>query len=313
MVVRGEDNWVEEDSGYCHPGAIIGGSMAVTLEAAQREPHQGRAWAGRAARLPDNGQLASRWYERHAGTGRIRADACAAAAGAGGAHPVRALVIQHEAVTPGGPILDWLSGHGAEAEAARIDAEHGDIDVGGYDILVSLGSELAPYHDHIPWIQRAAQLLREAHEWGTAVLGICFGAQLLACALGARCCQADAAEIGWLPVRHRDEGLVSAGPWLQWHFDTFEPPSAARVTAESDIGPQTYVIGQSMGVQLHPEVTPQIMRRWVRVYQHELDAEGLDPDALLEKTHESAAAAAARASELSDAFLAQVAKLRGGR
>jgi hypothetical protein len=57
---------------------------------------------------------------------------------------------------------------------------------------------------------------------------------------------------------------------------------------------------------------PQIMEDWVRFYQHELGAEGVDPDALPGKTHENAAAAAAGARELLDGFLGRVA-LRGGR
>jgi GMP synthase-like glutamine amidotransferase len=230
----------------------------------------------------------------------------------GGEGPVRALVIQHEAATPGGLILDWLSDQGAETQVVRIDIERGDINTRGYDLLVPLGSEFAPYHDHIPWIPREAKLLREAHESGTSVLGICFGGQLLAWALGARCYRADAAEIGWLPVRSRDQGFVGDGPWFQWHFDTFETPPGADLIAESDAGPQVYVIGQSMGVQFHPEVTPQIMEDWVRVYPHELDAEGVGPQAMLDETRERAPAAAAASRRLLDVFLERVAKLRGG-
>jgi GMP synthase-like glutamine amidotransferase len=224
----------------------------------------------------------------------------------------RALVIQHEAATPGGLLLDWLGEHDVETDVVRIDEQQGDIDLHGYDLLVPLGSEFAPYHDHIPWIPREAELLREAHESGTSVLGICFGGQLLARALGARCYRGTA-EIGWLPVRSRDPGFVGGGPWFQWHFDTFEAPAGAELLADSDAGPQAYVIGQSMGVQFHPEVTPQIMEDWVRVYPHELEAEGVGPQALLEETRERVPAAAAMARRLLDTFLERVAKLRGGR
>ena len=34
------------------------------------------------------------------------------------------------------------------------------------------------------WIYRELELLREAHEAGTPILGVCFGGQLLADALG---------------------------------------------------------------------------------------------------------------------------------
>ena len=53
--------------------------------------------------------------------------------------------------------------------------------------------------------------------------------------------------------------MVSEGPWFQWHFDTFDLPDDAQLVAESDVGPQAFVAAQSMGVQFHPEVTPEIM------------------------------------------------------
>ncbi|MGZ8696093.1 MAG: hypothetical protein ACXWZ1_01920 [Gaiellaceae bacterium] len=67
--------------------------------------------------------------------------------------------------------------------------------------------------------------------------------------------------------------------------------------------------GRSMGVQFHPEVTPQIMDDWVRVYRHELDAEGVDPDRLLEQTHVRAEENRATSWRLLDAFLARIARL----
>jgi len=166
------------------------------------------------------------------------------------------------------------------------------------------------FADHIPWIPRELELLREAHASDVPVLGICFGGQLLARALGARCYRSDASEIGWLPVRSRDSDLVPEGPWFQWHFDTFEPPPGAELVAESDVGPQAFVAGRSLGLQFHPEVTTEIMEDWVRVYRHELDDEGVDPDALLAETYERAESARSASTQLLDTFLERVARLK---
>lgn len=228
----------------------------------------------------------------------------------GGNGAFRALIIEHERATPGGRIYDWLEEHGAEIDELRIDVEERDVDPSDYDLIIPLGSEFAPYHDHIPWIPREVDLLRRAHDAGVSVLGICFGGQLLARALGARTYRAESAEIGWLPIRSRDPELVPEGPWFQWHFDTFEAPPGAAVLAETDVGPQAYVVGRSLGVQFHPEVTPQIMEDWVRVYRHELDADGVDPDGLLAETYSRAESARATSRKLLDAFLERVAKLR---
>ena len=89
-------------------------------------------------------------------------------------------------------------------------------------------------------------------------------------------------------MRSHDPELVSQGPWFQWHFDSFSTPPGALLIAETDAGPQAFVSGRNLGVQFHPEVTPEIMDGWVRIYRHELDEEGVDPDALLEETNRRA-------------------------
>jgi hypothetical protein len=93
---------------------------------------------------------------------------------------------------------------------------------------------------------------------------------------------------------------------FQWHFDAFEPPPGAELLAESAACSQAYVVGCSLGVQFHPEVTPQIMEEWVRVYRHELDADGVDPDGLLEETYRGTDAHRNRSRKLLDAFLERV-------
>jgi GMP synthase-like glutamine amidotransferase len=220
----------------------------------------------------------------------------------------RALVIEHERATPGGLVYDWLADHGFAVEDYRIDVEDRDVDPTDYDLLIPLGSEHPPYADHIPWIPREVELLRRAHQADVSVLGICFGGQLLARALGGRCYRASASEIGYLPVRSRDPELIPEGPWFQWHFDAFEPPPGAAVIAESDACPQAYTIGRSLGVQFHPEVTPEIMEEWVRVYRHELDADGVDPDALLAETYARTDSYRSTSRKLLDAFLERVAR-----
>jgi GMP synthase-like glutamine amidotransferase len=225
----------------------------------------------------------------------------------------RALIVEHERATPGGLVYDWLDDYDAEVEELRIDVEDREVDPTEYDLIVPLGSEFAAYDDTIPWIEREKRLLERAAAEDVPVLGICFGGQLLARVLGGRCYRADACEIGWLPVRTRDSELVPEGPWFQWHFDTFTVPEGATVLAESDLGPQAYAIGRSLGVQFHPEVTPAIMEDWVRVYRHELDSAGVDPDALLTETYDRAESAHASSRRMLDTYLERVAKLGGRR
>lgn len=223
--------------------------------------------------------------------------------------PLRALILQKEEPTPPGHVTEWLASHDAEAETFRIDLEDRDVDPTGYDLIVSLGSEFAAFDDTRPFVQREATLMRRAVEEDVPVLGLCFGGQMLARVLGAENYRSDEAEIGWLPVRTTDPELVPEGPWFQWHFDVFTAPSGARVVAETDVGVQAFVAGRSLGLQFHPEVTTQIMDDWVRAYRHELDDEGVDPDALLEETYRLAEQSRANAMRLFDRFLRDVAGL----
>lgn len=219
--------------------------------------------------------------------------------------PLHALVIQHEQPTPGGYVHQWLDERGAEQDVYRIDIEDREVDPRSYGMIVALGSEFAAFDDTIPWIEKEKQLLRCAARADVPVLGICFGGQLLARVLGGDSFRGEIAEVGWLPVRSRDRALLSDGPWFQWHFDTFTVPPGARLIADNAAGPQAYAIGRSLGVQFHPEVTPQIMDAWVKAYRHELDQEGVDPDRLLMETAHRAEATRAAAWRLFDAFLAR--------
>jgi GMP synthase-like glutamine amidotransferase len=203
----------------------------------------------------------------------------------------------------------WLAVHGVSENVYRIDVD-GDLrDPGGYDLVVSLGSECSAWDDPLPWVGREFDLLRAAVAGDVPVLGICFGSQLLARALGGEAMRAPHAEIGWLGIRTDAPALVEEGPWLQWHYDTFTLPSGATLLAESPAGPQAYIAGRNLGVQFHPEVTPEIVQTWVSADGDKLRAAGVDPDRVLAEARERAGEYRMRAWRLMDAFMDQVARL----
>ena len=222
---------------------------------------------------------------------------------------LRALIIQHEEPTPPGLVAEWLDSHGIEFDTFRIDVDERAIDPSGYDLVISLGAEYAAFDDHKPEVPREAGLMRSAVDADVPVLGLCYGGQMLARVLGAEVSRSEDSEIGWLPVRSSDLELVPEGPWFQWHFDTFAAPPGATVIADSEVGTQAFVAGRSLGLQFHPEVTTDIMDEWVRVYRHELDADGVDPDALLDETYRRASENRRMGLQLLDRYLSDVAKL----
>ena len=226
-----------------------------------------------------------------------------------GSAPVRALILQHEEPTPPGLVERWLLERGASVETLRIDLEDRRVDPTDYDLIVSLGSEFAAFDDTRPFVAREAELMRGAIDADVPVLGLCFGGQMLARVLGAEVSRSEESEIGWLPVRSKDPELVPEGPWFQWHFDVFGAPPGAEVIAETDLCPQAFVWGRSLGLQFHPELTQEIMDDWVRVYRHELDDDGVDADALLDETHRRIADSNRMAEQLLERFWDQVAGL----
>ena len=222
---------------------------------------------------------------------------------------MRALVIEHDPDVPAGLVDEWLIGRGSVADLHRIATDARDPEPRSYDLIVTLGSEAAAFDDTVPWIGREQRLLRDAFEAEVPVLGICFGSQILARALGGRGLRAERAEIGWMAIESSDPSLVPAGPWLQWHRDTFTPPAGASVLANSPAGPQAYTIGRSLGVQFHPEVTPEIVADWVAGSRDELDRERVDADRMLADARALDADNRARAIALFDVFVDRVARL----
>jgi GMP synthase-like glutamine amidotransferase len=222
---------------------------------------------------------------------------------------LRVLIVQNEGASPPGLISQWLEDQAADVSVLRIDLEEQAVDPREYGMIVPLGSEFAAYDESRPFVVRSRELLERAVESDVPVLGVCFGGQLLAKVLGGQAFRAAESEIGWIPVRTRDPELVSEGPWFQWHFDSFTTPPGATLIAESTAGPQAFVSGRHLGVQFHPEVTPEIMEHWVRTYRHELDDEGVDPDALLEETERRAEASRAASLRLLRRYLDTVARV----
>jgi GMP synthase (glutamine-hydrolysing) len=201
----------------------------------------------------------------------------------------RTLIVQHEIDAPSGLIGEWLDEHAVDIDVLRIDIESRVVDPIQYDLIVSLGSDRAAYDDSLPFVATEQLLLRQAVEARVPVLGICFGAQLLARALGGDVSRARRLELGWVPVHTRDPELIGEGPWFQWHSDAFTLPPTARLIAESDVGPQAYIVGRSLGLQFHPEVTPTIVEGWLRAYPQILVSAGVDPETLFLETARRAA------------------------
>ena len=232
---------------------------------------------------------------------------------------MRALFVQHDHVSPVGPIGARLAHHGYDVEELVVVPEDSfhrpgvDVDFPdprGYDVIVPMGAPWSVYdHDLIgTWAVPELDLLRAAHTAGVPVLGICFGGQALATALGGAVVASPEVEIGWHRVDTDEPDLVEAGPWFEWHHDRWVAPPGARVVARTAAAEQAFVVGRSLAVQFHPELTPSMLRGWLaNGGASYLEAHGVDIDGVLAATDELATDARARAHRLVDRFLDQVA------
>ncbi|HST40164.1 MAG TPA: type 1 glutamine amidotransferase [Conexibacter sp.] len=215
-----------------------------------------------------------------------------------------ALILQHGDWGPPGLLADWLRQRAIPFEIHRTWLGREWPAVQGRAFVASLGSPHSPLDAaREPEVAQELELLRDCVVRDVPVLGLCFGGQMLASALGGTVEQTERPEVGWHTVATEDAQQIPAGPWLQWHYCRFTTPPGARQLAGSATGPQAFRHGRHLGVQFHPESTIEIVRGWAVTDQERLDRLGLgDGEALLDAGNGHAAAAAQAAFQLFDAF-----------
>jgi GMP synthase (glutamine-hydrolysing) len=201
-----------------------------------------------------------------------------------------------------GDFEDWvISGLGVQPErVAVIDVQANaplpaPSDAAG---VVITGSH-AMVTDREPWCERTAAWLREAVEQQTPVLGICYGHQLLAHALGGEVGNNPrGTETGTVNVYLNKAGAADrllgrlANP-LRVHVShqqtVLRLPIGARLLAWSDRDEyQAFVVGDNAwGVQFHPEFNAAAVRAYAEDERNLLRAEGQDPDRISAQIEET--------------------------
>lgn len=221
-------------------------------------------------------------------------------------------VLRHGPDIPAGLLGDALAAAGVPVETVPLYAGAPLPAVGECAAVVSLGGVMGAYDaDRYPFLDAERRFLREAVDAGLPVLGICLGCQLLADALGGRAYRAPQIELGYLEVRRTAAGAVDPvvgeldGPTLVWHQDTWDLPPGAELLAETDAYPQAFRLGTAVGIQPHPEATPEIARRWAATegLDH-FERAGVEAERLLGAMNAGEPAAAAMAKRLFGGWLA---------
>lgn len=231
----------------------------------------------------------------------------------------RALVIAHEPDGPARLVEYRLVERGFEVDTHVVTADMDKPNVAApfpdftnYDIVLPMGSvrSLTNKAEIDTWIYDELDRLREAHEADIAMLGICFGGQLLADALGGSVEVAPVTEMGWFEIQDAPGATnpVGPGPWKEWHHDRFTAPAEAEVLAVTENATQLFRLGRSVGTQFHPEVNVEHITDWTAQCTDEYLAEhGTTKTKLIADMAEHEAANIINANRLVDWFLDEVA------
>ncbi len=153
------------------------------------------------------------------------------------------------------------------------DVEHGAFpaDISAYNGLVITGSVASAYDDE-PWVRQLLDATRAAHAAGVPILGICFGLQIVALALGGAVGpNPEGWDLGVVDVQWGEaaaqQAALAAAPEplriLQTHQDiaTELPPGAVLLGSSRRTRHEIFTLGEHvLCLQGHPEMDAEMVR-----------------------------------------------------
>lgn len=162
-----------------------------------------------------------------------------------------------------------------------------------YATTLMFGGPMSANDEHLPGIATELRWLERTLDCETPFIGVCLGAQILARVLGAEVSlhPEGHVEIGYSPLTPTQAGCdyfpdEISGPEpapmqvFQWHKEGFEAPSGTVALAKGNAAfeNQFFRYGKAAyGIQFHPEVTIQMLKRWTIGGAHMLDRPGAMP------------------------------------
>ncbi len=150
---------------------------------------------------------------------------------------------------------------GLELEPFYVCDGHFPASAEACDAYLCTGSKYSVYDD-VDWIHRLKDFVREVHREGRPFLGVCFGHQMMAEALGGK---VERAEVGWCIGAHCFE-VVRQEDWMTPFAPSFNllmlcqdqvvrlPPDSTVLAQTADCPVGIFRVGETMlGIQAHPE------------------------------------------------------------
>ena len=179
--------------------------------------------------------------------------------------------------------------NGVPFDRVHMPSLEAEVSLEPYTHMIISGSTASVVEPN-EWIDAEAGLVREAAEMDLAILGSCFGHQMLVYALSGPeyVRHADAPEIGWIEIRMNEAEVVGDPVFAEipamwhafaWHSDEVvnaPPPwTVLGSSASCDVHVIRYGDAHIWGIQSHPETPPHTAKTllWLQRIFFEQDSQ----------------------------------------
>ncbi len=170
-----------------------------------------------------------------------------------------------------------------DADLVEFDVTNGELppSTADFDAIVVTGSRASVYWDD-DWIEPLVEYVAGAADAGLPVLGVCYGHQVVAEALGGRVSGMDVFELGYNTVEQVDDDPLFAGIGETFtvftsHGDTVvDLPPGAELIARNEHGVHGFRREHCWGVQFHPEYDTKTAREIAESKRERLGDEQVD-------------------------------------
>lgn len=209
-----------------------------------------------------------------------------------------ALVITHVPFEGPGAIAAWIKHQSLNLQLCPWYEQPEVYPPERYGAIIIMGGPMNVHEtEKYPWLVSETRFLERAVKASVPLLGICFGAQLLALLLGARVTRNAFKEIGWFPLQThpaaQQSRLFQMFPEsfmaMHWHGDTFSlPPRAIPLASSQACENQGFVLDERIvGLQFHLEFEESGLNHIIDACRHELQPEPFvqSEQAILSQSH----------------------------